>query len=120
MILFLLVSCNKDKGPDLPVITTAVIDSISFSKEVQPIFNSYCVTCHDASHPKLNLQSCCSYYQLWISGFSAPYINTSVPQSSLLYQHISGQLSIMPPMGAIPDIEKNTILKWIEQKAKNN
>lgn len=120
LILIFLAGCNKDKGPYIPVTIVSRIDSISFSLEIQPIFNFYCTACHNNTHPKLNLQTCCSYDQLWSSGFSAPYLDTVSPKSSLLYKHVSGQLSIMPPTGSIPTPEISSILKWIEQKARKN
>ncbi|MBK9193178.1 MAG: hypothetical protein IPM77_17695 [Crocinitomicaceae bacterium] len=115
------ISCNKDEGPfyaDLvnPVDTVEV----SFSGDIQPIFNTYCTACHNESHAKLNLISCCSYEQLWEAGFSAPYIDTMNIESGNLYKHITGSLSAMPPSGLMPEYEINKIYQWIAQGAENN
>ena len=120
-IVLLTQSCNKDEGPFYPYMDDS-IDTVdlSYANDIQPIFNSYCTACHNASHAKLNLLSCCSYEQLWDEGFSAPYIDTLSIESGNLYKHITGSLSAMPPLGLMPGYEINKIYQWIAQGAENN
>lgn len=119
--LFLFFSCNKDEGP-FPRITAGQTDTlvISYSKEIQPIFNAYCISCHTEQHAKLNLKSCCSYEQLLETGFSASYIDTTVIENGNLYRHITGNLSLMPPSGKLTQDLIDKIKNWIKQGAKNN
>jgi hypothetical protein len=86
---------------------------ISFSAEIQPIFDSKCVSCHVSQSPDLSVGS--SYNSL----IQGDYINTASPETSLLYtkmkdnQHpsISGTFSAS---------ELAILLVWIEQGANNN
>jgi hypothetical protein len=118
--MVVLSSCAVDEGPFQEPSCEPDLTDVSFSVDVQAIFNSSCTACHSESHPKLNLLTCCSYTELTSTGFSAPYVNTGTPTNSLLYRHMVGELSVMPPSGPLPDFQINTILKWIEQGAKNN
>jgi len=119
-------ACNKDEGPfskynpNAPDTTQLDSNGISFSKEIQPIFNANCTSCHMELHAKLNLLPCCSYDQLLISGFNASYIDTAAPENSRLYKHLTGVLSVMPPSGKIPDEQINKIKTWMKEGGKNN
>ena len=117
----ILASCNKDEGPFYPVVNSqADTNTVSYSKDVQPVFNSYCVACHTEQHAKLNLRSCCSYEQLLETGVSASYIDTVSPENSNLYKHLSGSLSMMPPSGKLTEAQIRIIKNWISQGGKNN
>ncbi len=115
----ILFSCeNKTVSNSKEVI----IDSnmISFSKEIQPLFDKDCSECHDY------LENGVSYKMLTTKQSScrvAPnYIDTVNPTSSYLYV----KLHDVPPTGAsmkgvhwtAENIQK--LLLWIEQGAKNN
>ena len=114
-------SCTKDKGPFTPSkVDTSEIDTVSFTTHVQPIFDASCISCHNASHSKLDLQPAVSYNQLLTGGFSAPYVDTANPTQSNIYLHLTGALSIMPPSGSLPDGNIDVVLLWIEQGALNN
>lgn len=118
---FAVSSCNKDEGPFLkPTASQSDTVKVSYTKEIQPIFNSYCVTCHSEQHAKLNLKSCCSYEQLLEIGFSASYVDTAMVDNSNLYKHITGSLSLMPPSGKLSQDLIDKIKNWIKQGAKNN
>lgn len=116
--IILLASCSKDEGPFYTTLSDT--SSISFKKNVQPIFNSYCTRCHTTSHKKLILLESYSYKQLLTDGARAPYVDTKNPESSIIWQYLNGKPTIMPPSGSIPDYEKQVILNWIKQGAKNN
>lgn len=113
-------SCNKDEGPFPRSTTFSDTIIISYTKDIQPIFNSYCVTCHTEQHAKLNLKSCCSFEQLLETGFSASYVDTALVDNSNLYKHITGSLSLMPPSGKLPQDLIDKIKNWMKQGAKNN
>ena len=113
-------SCAVDEGPFKDPGCEPDNSEVSYSADIQIIFNSSCTSCHSDSHPKLNLLSCCSYTELTSTGFSAPYINVSSPETSLLLRHMTGELPVMPPSGKLPDDQLNTVLRWIEQGALNN
>ena len=119
LVLIWFTSCTKDQGP---VYNTdyVISDTISFSDDIQPIFNNNCTGCHNASHSKLKLVPGYSYNQLMYDGFNAPYIDTVLPTSSALYKYVTGENAIMPPTGGIPGNDINLIYNWIRQGAHNN
>jgi len=85
---------------------------ISYSLDIQPFFNSKCISCHAGNIPP-NLEATVSYDELVADN----YINTSNPQNSLLYTKINvgGSMETY-----VSNTEKALLLKWIEQGAKNN
>jgi len=122
VFILLLQSCNKDTGPLLTESSLPLeeADTVYYTTHVQPIFNSNCISCHDETHSKLDLQTSVSYDQLLNSGFSASYVDTANAEQSNIYLHLIGQLSMMPPSGALPDYDKTVILNWINQGALDN
>jgi hypothetical protein len=118
-----LVSCAKDKGSLIK--KEAVCESpktVSYNLDIQPIFNEYCATagCHSGNNPQgnLDLQPTASYSQLMNP--SSGYVDTLNPKFSLLYTQMNSASNPMPPTGKLDKCKIEMILKWIEQKAKNN
>ena len=120
--LVFFIACHKDSGPIIMAPPPVQIQPISYSGEIQSIFDAYCVSCHDDAHFALNLQPCCSWDQLWSGGLNAPYVNTLNPALSSLHMRVIGtELPAMPPGG--PELlqsEKDKIYRWIEEGALNN
>lgn len=100
-------------GPDSNVVV------ISYSAEIQPIFDANCTVCHPSSFP-LDLGSANSWDQLLNSGPSAPYIDTITPVSSKIYLRLSSSTNPMPPSGNISQTDIDLVLNWIGQGGKNN
>lgn len=93
---------------------------VSFAKDVLPIFNNYCTSCHDPKMKKGGLDI--SAYataakggkggKLWVAG---------QPAKSLLITEISGDKPKMPSKGSpVTKDEIDTLSKWIMQGAANN
>lgn len=100
-----LCSCEKYiiPAPDVPT-------DVSFSADVQPIFNAKCVNCHGGNRaPDLRPNNS---YNALVKG---DYVNTDDPEASELYQVLLGSHNSR----ATPD-EKATILGWIYEGAENN
>ena len=120
LLLFAFVSllflhCKKEKQQ---VCTIAEI--VSYDQDIQPIFNKNCISCHGGSSPagNLNLESGNSYEYLVDPKMG--YIDTVQPFSSLLYSSMNSTSNPMPPNGKLKNCEIDLVLKWIQQKAKNN
>jgi hypothetical protein len=115
-----IYSCTYEKA-ELKV-DCVLPDSSSFSKNIQPIFNTYCngAGCHNsASHSgSLNLEPSVAYSQLFAHGTG--YIDTLNPEFSLLYSKLTSASGVMPPSGRLDVCKTNLVLKWIKQKARNN
>ena len=85
-------------------------DTVYFKTEIQPIFTANCITCHKGTRNP-DLREGNSYTSLTTSGY------VSLPaESSRLYLKITsgGHNSFTLPG------EKEKILIWIQQGAKNN
>ena len=119
-ILTILIntSCEQDSGP--LIIEPPGAEPVSYSLEIQPIFNVSCAGCHDEFHQHLDLRSCCSYDQLLILGTNAPYVDPDNPAQSKLYRHLTGELLQMPLFGPLPDHEINLVLRWITEGGNDN
>jgi hypothetical protein len=92
----------------------------SFSRDVQPIFDAKCTSCHPVSYPQLDLRAGRSYAQLY-----------RVPaQTNLAFQRVlpgRPELSFLlthPPDPALVDLmsdaDRETIARWIADGAKDN
>src|SRR4051812_13617745 len=107
--LFLL--CSLVITGLLPAQTTSKID---FAKEVLPILRQKCVTCHSGTQPasgmRLDRKSAVINRRGVVPGSA---------QNSFLFHRISGNDygMQMPPTGALPPEQIDTIKRWIEQGA---
>lgn len=116
----IIISCKRDVGKKK--VECVIPTTVSFNQNIVPILNNYCATagCHSGSNPSanLNLESSVAYAQLSKSG--SGYIDTINPNFSLLYSQMISVNQPMPPTGKLDDCKLNTVLSWLQQKAKNN
>jgi hypothetical protein len=114
--VLLCCSCNHEEAACTPPTT------VSFSQDIVPIFNKNCNTsgCHSGTSAagNLNLEASVAYAQLTKRGKG--YIDTLTPQYSILYASMNATTNPMPPNGKLDNCTLELVLKWIEQKAKNN
>lgn len=82
---------------------------VSYSGDMQPFFDTKCVSCHGSNVP--NLESPGSYDNIINGG----YVNTTDPASSTLYTVLFGFMG-----NNVSDSEKDMVLRWIEQGALDN
>ena len=103
----LFASCEKygyevkTVDPEVPVL---------FQTEIQPIFSNNCIVCHKGSRDP-DLRDGNSYASLTTGG----YVNLPAETSGLYSQVISGSHASFTI-----ETEKQLILNWIKQGAKNN
>lgn len=125
VFIMLLAACEKDKGP-VRIMPEQPIDStihyISYKDYIQPMFNDYCIGCHNSNHPFLDLQGIVSYDQLVFSGENAPYVDSISPDNSLLVQRLIGdEWPIMPPDPPhISPADIDSVRKWMQQGFRDN
>lgn len=107
---------------------------VSFTAEIQPLFNNRCVACHSGASPSggLNLAEAEAYGN--IVGVASQQLPTILlvgpfdPESSYLFHKIRGtQASVggsgaqMPPIGdPLSTAEQEKVRLWIQQGAQNN
>jgi len=92
--------------------------SVDFVRDVQPILNSNCLSCHAGSSPKAGL-SLDTFEGAQAGGDDGKIIVAGDSKNSLLGQKLTdttGQQ--MPPTGSLPAKDIATILAWIDQGAK--
>ena len=111
-------SCKKKKAST--TTDCEVVDTVSFQKNIVPIFEAQCVSCHCGSNASgnLNLEANVAYQNL--SDPKSGYLDTINPTYSLLYASMISTSNPMPPNGKLDKCTTDLILKWIQQKAKNN
>ena len=83
---------------------------VSYAQQVQPIRDAKCVSCHGGGTSP-NLKPDVSHGQLIGGG----YIDIATPAESKLMQKLYGSHD-----ARASEMEKQTILAWIEEGAKNN
>jgi len=112
--LVILQSC-EEKKTEVLTPAPALSSTISYSRQIQPIFNMYCIACHEPSNfQAINLIDTASYKSLFVNHL----IDTLSPEKSELYFEIKE--GYMPPSVPLPSTDISLILTWIEQGAKNN
>ena len=127
LILFVITiityyNCSKDKGP---LENNQAAENVSFTDDVQPIFNQNCTSCHPSSG-NLDLTASNSYNQLVnvdASGYSAKRVVPGDPEHSVLYKKIDGSGaygSNMPLGGSLSAAQIAIIKQWIEEGARND
>lgn len=107
-------SCYYDTFPEnqLPIP-----DEVSYSEDIQPLWNQDCVSCHQGNIPP-NLSADVSYNSLITGGYVIEF-NAS---ESVLYHSLLGieGVSLMPPSSRWPDDQIQLVEKWIDDGAENN
>jgi hypothetical protein len=110
-----LSGCYKDT-----IIPEGAIDpdgppqSVSFSKDLAPLFNTKCATtgCHASGAHKPYLTTTLAYQSVVNGGF----VNTIVPKDSRLYTMINGEMKEYIPSAA----DRQKVYDWIRNGAPNN
>lgn len=118
--VLLIAGCRKDITFIMKPQSVAVTDTVSFSKELVPIFTTNCALsgCHATGGHAPNLMADKAYNSL----ISGDYINVIDPESSILYERLTGKLIPAMPMGkdSNPSNINALVLAWIKQGAKKN
>lgn len=88
---------------------------ISFAEEIEPIFESKCVSCHTTGEQRPDLSTGNAFSSI----NSSRYINDAAPTESLIYKYPH------PDTGThqqkkYSSADADLILAWIIQGAKNN
>jgi len=93
-----------------------VVNDVSFKNAVVPIFNQKCNMsgCHTVGHFKVDLTPENAYNDL----FAKNLINKVKPEESKIYVKLLSTSGIHA--GKTTPTEQSTILKWIQEGAKDN
>ena len=100
-----------------PTVTPGGTASVSYRRDLQPIFDRQCVDCH-GGQGGLYLDS---YDRLMGGSASGPVVIPGNPQASELVRSIQGVgQPLMPPDEALPAKEIDFIVTWIAEGCPNN
>jgi len=105
--------CYYDHPPDLPLPS-----NVSFQKDVQPIFNQNCISCHNGNiDPDLRTGNS---YDALMALPPESIIRGDAAGSELFQMLNGGGTNPMPPGSSIPQAQINTFGQWINEGALNN
>ena len=107
IMIMVFSACEKVVYPPVEII---IPDSVSYSLDIQPIWDSKCVNCHGGARDP-DLSPGVSHDALVSGGF----INTDDPASSELMQKLYGTHD-----SRATEANKQLILQWITEGAKDN
>ena len=110
---------KQKPGKAKPPVKT---DPVSYTKEIKPLFDKYCVGCHNVDLKKggVLLET---YEDLKKGGNNGDLLVPGKSADSLLYKTLLGKDAlIMPPKNNIGPMPKEIelIKKWIDEGAKND
>ena len=109
--IFILSSCTSDYIVPEPSPPSGA--QVSYATQIQPYFNSNCISCHATGSDAPDLTEGKSYQAL----MSMNLVNTATPEKSRLYEKINTGGS----MNQHSTVAGNKlVLSWIQQGAKNN
>jgi len=106
ILIALATGCEK-----YIILPPVIEEGISYSEQVQPIFNDKCVNCHSGNQ-KPDLRPEESYGYLMDNG----YVDTLNPESSKIYTKLQSGAHA----SRATEEEKLTILQWVTEGAENN
>ncbi|MDB5139801.1 MAG: hypothetical protein JWR12_1717 [Mucilaginibacter sp.] len=115
LIAALLTGCYKDVNLPTPANDpNGPPQQVSYKTDIAPLFSTNCALsgCHVAGSQKPDLETPVSYLSLVNGGF----VNTLVPDQSVLYIMINGNMEEHIPNAA----DRKKIYDWIRTGAVNN
>lgn len=89
-------------------------EPVSFSTQIQPIFDAKCIDCHKSGGQLPNLTSGNSYNQI-----VPAHVNTAKPEESDIYHFPSPSTSVHT-WKKYSASEASLVLTWITEGTKNN
>ncbi|HCM96859.1 MAG: hypothetical protein A2X25_05370 [Chloroflexi bacterium GWB2_49_20] len=102
-----------------PGTTSPGSGEVSFADQVQPIFQSRCIACHNSSSGQAGFDAS-TYQAVMTSGDSGPQIVAGDAANSPLITLLQTATGFMPPMGKLSDDDIQIIVEWINAGALDN
>jgi hypothetical protein len=92
--------------------------TVTFSRDVWPIFRQKCFTCHTGAKPAGSLRLDVETH-IRSGGDSGPLYDVKKPEASILLEQVSGPKPAMPPKAApLSPAEVDLLRRWIAAGAK--
>jgi mono/diheme cytochrome c family protein len=113
---------EEGAGGEADAAALAAITNPSFAKDVKPILDKRCASCHGTR--KKGGYSVADYDQVMTSGDNAPVILAGDAANSILVQMLRGIKTVaggqMPPSRPLKEEQIQLIERWVNQGAQNN
>ena len=115
--LLMLIGCYKDRTVSSDT-GAEITEAVSFKSDIITIFNNSCNVsgCHNTGGKAPDLTSANAYNSL----MNGNYINTENPETSELYQWMTGKRASPMPLSGINKDYNALVIAWIKQGALNN
>lgn len=110
LIVFLFQACYFDVIINEEPNTS---EAVSFSKDLVPVFQASCVSCHDGQITQPDFSSSVLYTNL----STGNYLSVTDPENSTLITKIR---SDHPYAGAVTETEIQKLITWMKEGAANN
>ncbi|MCP4292486.1 MAG: hypothetical protein GY780_11715 [bacterium] len=126
LLLVVFVGGCSDHGDPVGVIEPpGGNDPVSFSTDIQPVFDMNCIGCHGAGgNAGLDLRNGLSFNNLvGVEATASTGLRVVVgdADTSVLYQRLFGAMvAPMPPSGVLPESVQSLVAQWINEGALNN
>lgn len=120
MLLMTASACWRPASQPPPPKDVPLIANPSFSRDIQPILNEFCVKCHSVNdaHGGLRLDT---YADIMRGGNSGRIVLPETPENSLLLLAIQQKIVPMPYHGEQLTLNRITsIASWLKAGAPNN
>jgi len=115
-VSLMATSCYYDEMPPEAVIL--IPETVSYSKDIQPLWNQDCVSCHKTGATAPDLITANSYSALVTNN---KYVIPGNALGSKLHKSLMGDgAAIMPTAGKWSDSKIALVDKWINDGALNN
>lgn len=115
-------SSSSSASTPAPTVAVKPDGQVSFRKDIEPIFQSQCASCHIGR--QLGGLSLADYQSLMKGGASGPVVVKGEPGSSLIIQALTGKADSISqmPLGRspLPEADIQNISDWIKAGAPNN
>ena len=115
-VSLMATSCYYDEMPPEAIIP--IPETVSYSKDIQPLWDQSCVSCHKSGATAPDLTSANSYNALLANN---KYVVPGNAAGSKLHKSLVGDgAAIMPTSGQWSDSKIALVDKWINDGALNN
>ena len=115
-VSLMATSCYYDEMP--PEAEIPIPDVISYSNDIQPLWDQDCVSCHKTGATAPDLTAANSYSALLTNN---KYVISGNAAGSKLHKSLVGDgAAIMPTVGKWSDSKIALVDKWINDGALNN
>jgi hypothetical protein len=115
-VSLMATSCYYDEMP--PEAEIPIPDVVSYSKDIQPLWDQDCISCHSPGTTPPDLTAANSYKALTTNN---KYVIPGNAAGSVLHKSLVGEgAALMPPTQKWSDSKIELVDKWINDGALNN